>query len=133
MARQIIATVLTGLLLSTPLIAQSTNAGDKHARFAQRVKDGVRTLGTGPDASVRVSLKDKTRLSGYIRQAGEDSFEVVNAKTGLAATVPYTEVRKLRGHNVSVGSTFSPVEIAMIGAVIFSLALPIIILKTMRD
>ncbi len=133
MARQIIATVIMGLLVSTPLIAQTKSAGDKNSGFAQKVKDGVKTLGTGPEARVSMGLRDKTRLSGYIRQAGEESFEVVNAKTGLAATVPYAQVKKLRGHNVSVGSRFSPIEIAMIGGVIFALVLPIIVLKTMKD
>ena len=133
MARQLIAVVLMGLVVSTPLVAQTRSAGDKDSRFAQKVKDGVKTLGTGPEARVRVRLRDKTRLSGYVRQAGEESFDVVNSKTGLAATVPYTQVRTIRGRNVSVGSRFSPIEIAMIGGVIFALVLPIIVLKTMKD
>ena len=60
-------------------------------------------LGTGKDALVRVELRDKTRLEGYISEAGADAFAVTGAD-GKTTTVAYPQVRRAQGNNLSTGA-----------------------------
>jgi hypothetical protein len=82
---------------TAPVVAQST-AG-KEAQLAEKVKDGVLSLGMGPDAFVRFKLHDKRVLGGYIDEAGADSFTVIDELTGRAATVNYSQVKQIMGAN----------------------------------
>ena len=58
----------------------------------EKVKADVAKRGTGNKALVRVRLQDGSKLKGYINQAGEDSFTLIDSKTGLTRTLAYTEV-----------------------------------------
>src|SRR3954470_15826288 len=77
---------------------------EKQARFAEKVKRGILDFGTGTDARVEVMLNDKAKLNGYISEAGEDSFIVVAAKSGVATTVAYPQVKRVKGNNLSTGA-----------------------------
>jgi hypothetical protein len=76
-------------------------AGEKGARFAEKVKAGVARLGAGPEARVKVKLRDGTRLEGYVGAAAEEHFVVADAKTGAGVRVPYAQVRSVKGNNLS--------------------------------
>ena len=95
-------------LLSLSLIALlSTSAGvppahassreEKHARFTEKVKASVLKLGSGEAARMKVRLRDKTKLEGYVSGAGEEAFTVTNPKTGVATTVAYPQVKASGG------------------------------------
>jgi hypothetical protein len=68
------------------------------------VRNGVARLGTGPDARVKLKLKDKTKYEGYISEARADGFSVTDAKTGNIADVAYSEVKQIKGNNLSTGA-----------------------------
>ncbi len=40
--------------------AYAGSKAEKETRFAEKVKDGISKLGTGPDARIEVKLRDKT-------------------------------------------------------------------------
>src|SRR5918993_517760 len=104
MMKRICSVVLVALLLQSaavPAFAKS-DAG-KEARRAEKVRTQLAKLGTGRDARVRLELRDKTRLEGYISEAGAESF-VVTDSAGKATTVPYPQVKKAQGHNLSTGA-----------------------------
>ena len=63
---------------------------------AEKVKAAVAKRGTGPKAKVTVKLKDKTKLKGYISNAGGDSFTLSETKTGQARTFAYTDVAEVK-------------------------------------
>jgi hypothetical protein len=86
---------------AAPAFAQS--AAGKDARLAEKVKEGVLSLGVGPKAFVRLKLRDKTRLEGYIDEAGADSFTVVDELTGTAVQVSYQQVKQIVGANSFTG------------------------------
>jgi hypothetical protein len=69
------------------------NQGDT---AAEKVKAAVAKRGTGPKAKVTVKLKDKTRLKGYISNAGGDSFALSDTKTGQVRTLAYTDVAEVK-------------------------------------
>jgi len=106
MLKRIVSLVLVGLLLNVAGVS-SAYAGskeEKEIRFAAKVKEGISKLGTGTDARIELKLRDKTKLKGYISEAGEDSFAVVDEKTGAASTVAYSQVKQVKGNNLSTAA-----------------------------
>lgn len=84
--------------------AAAKSKAEKEADRTAKVKAGIAKLGVGKETRVALKLRDKTKLSGYISQAGEESFVVTDAKTGAATTVAYPEVTQVQGNNLSTGA-----------------------------
>ena len=106
MSKRILSLALVGLLFSLagPAPVYADSKAEKEARLAEKVKEGIGKLGTGTEARVEIKLRDKRKLKGYIGEAGEDGFSVVDAKTGTATRVPYPQVRQVKGNNLSTGA-----------------------------
>lgn len=107
MFRRSLSVALAASLLSLFAAAPARAAGskaEKEARLVVKVKEGVARLGAGPAARVEVTLKDKTKLRGYVAGADAEGFRVVDAKTGAEARVAYPQVRQVKGHNLSTGA-----------------------------
>ena len=104
MLKKICSVVLTALLLqaaAAPALAKS--AAEKESKRVEMVRAKLDKLGTGEGARVKLELRDKTKLEGYIGEAGPESFVVVN-KAGVATTVAYPQVVKAKGNNLSTGA-----------------------------
>lgn len=104
MFRRILSISLAGLLLQAVICTNPALANpktDKDAKFAQKVKEGISKLGVGQEAQVRVTLRDRTKIAGYISRAQEDSFVIADSKTGLTTTVAYADVAQVQGQNPS--------------------------------
>ena len=93
---------LFGFAALTPVEARVDPS--EEARFAARVKEAVRQLGTGAAARIEVRLKDRTKLKGYVAEASDLGFSVVNVKSGAATHVAYPQVQKVKGNNLSTGA-----------------------------
>jgi hypothetical protein len=120
MLRKLISLSLVALLIN--LAGMTTVYGaskeEKQARFAEKVKTNVMKLGTGEAAHVKVKLRDKTKLVGYISNAGEDTFTVTNPKTGTATTVAYPDVKSVQGNNLSTGAKIA-IGVGIAATIIF--------------
>ena len=105
MLKRTLAVLLVGVLIQLAFVqsASASSKEDKEVRLAQKVKAGVLKLGKGSGARVRVKLKDKTRLVGYISEVKDDSFVLVNSKSGASTDVAYTNVAALQGHSLPTG------------------------------
>jgi hypothetical protein len=104
MLKKICSVALAALLLqaaAAPALAK-TNA-EKEAKRVEKVRTQIAKLGTGKDAVIRVELRDKTRLEGYVSEIGAESFIVTN-KAGVATTVAYPQIGKVKGNNLSTGA-----------------------------
>jgi hypothetical protein len=84
------------------LLINLAAAGDVRAVVAQdaaaavaKVKEAVAKLGTGPSALAEVKLKNRTKLKGYVAEASEEHFTVVDSD-GKAARVAYSEVESVK-------------------------------------
>ncbi len=77
-----ITTLIVVTLLIQMLFVHSAFAGTKEEKFAERVKTEIAKLGTGTDAKIKLKLKDGTKIKGYVMEADEDQFVVMNSKTG---------------------------------------------------
>lgn len=90
--------------LSAAPMTLAKSKEEKAAEFAAKVKANIAKLSSGPDARIEVKLRDKTKLKGYVSRTGEDSFVVVDAKTGTTTEVPYPNVASVTGKNLSTGA-----------------------------
>ena len=120
MFKKLIALYLIALLINlasvTPTYAASKE--EKEARFAEKVKASVLKLGTGETARVKIKLRDKTKLAGYVRAADDQGFTVVEPKTGVATTIVYADVKSVQGHNLSTGAKIA-IGVGIAAAIIF--------------
>jgi hypothetical protein len=124
-------------LLLVAVMAQAASAApapvgrqaDKEARLTEKVRARILKLGTGPKARVRLELRDKTKLKGYVTEAGADSFTVADAKTGKTTSVEYGQVAEVKGHGMSVGKKLAiatGVTVGVLGvlAIVIARSLP---------
>ena len=104
MLRRICSVMLSALLLQAAAIpAFAATSAEKEAKRAEKVRTQLVKLGTGKDARVRVELRDKTKLEGYVSAADADTFTVTD-NAGKSTTVPYPQVKKAQGNNLSTGA-----------------------------
>lgn len=93
------------LLLNLAIAPSAFVSGNtkKEVKLAEKVKTDIAKLGTGPDANVKLKLKDGTKIQGYVKEIGDDKFVVMDSKTGQTIPVLYLKVKQVRGNNLSKG------------------------------
>lgn len=97
MFRRTFAIMLSGLLLLTAFGFQGAGAqslGDSQA--TEKVRSKVLKMGVGVNARVEVKLKNNTQFRGYISDASQDSFTVVERTTGSSQTVSYADTSSVK-------------------------------------
>lgn len=107
MCKRLLALTFVSLMIHAVIAVQpasGSSRSEKQVLFAEKVRLGVLTLGTGEEARIEVKLRDKTRLTGYISEMSETSFVVKDTKTGASVPVAFTDVSKIKGHNLSTGA-----------------------------
>ncbi|MEK6282632.1 MAG: hypothetical protein AABN95_19910 [Acidobacteriota bacterium] len=118
MLKTFLSLVIVGLLVNIAgtVPAYADSKAEKEAHFVDKIREGVQRLGSGEAARVEVSLRDKTKLKGYISEAGENSFVIVDA-TAASHTVTYPQVQKVKGQNLSTGTRIA-IGVAIIAAIL---------------
>jgi hypothetical protein len=99
-----IVTALLMVILTNIFFVQSALAENDAEKHERKIRTEVAKLGTGPDAKIRVKLKDKTKIKGYIVETSDDRFVIMDEKTGETVPVSYPQVRQARGNNLSTGA-----------------------------
>ncbi len=99
MTKKLVCILLVAMLAGT--IPHSAAGQNREDQSVQRVKEGVAKIGTGEKSRVKVELKVGTRIEGYINQIDDQSFSVVDRKTGQSTSIAYTDVAKLKGKGMS--------------------------------
>src|SRR3954462_7574319 len=125
MIRKVLSIILAGLLIQLACAYPGFAGTDskKEAEQIEKVRAGVANLGTGPDARVKVKLKDGLNLEGYVSASTEDGFTVKNLKTGLTNTVQHPQVKQIKGNNLSTGAKIAIGVGIGVGAAILIFAL----------
>jgi hypothetical protein len=113
----VLVSALALLFIGVPNVAAKSKA-EKAAEFAAKVKGEIAKLGTGPDARIEVKLRDKTKLKGYVSKVGEESFAVTDLNTGAETNVPYPNVTKATGANMSTGAKIAIGILAGLGVLL---------------
>jgi hypothetical protein len=121
MCRKIIPTVIAMLaiiLVNIPL-ARTQNRNLP----TDDVKTQISKLRTGPKAAVRVILKDKKKVQGWLSFAGDDHFTVIAEKSGAVADIKYSDVSSVKSLKPSRGALIAAVAGGLgLAVVIFLLA-----------
>jgi len=120
MLKKTVSLVVVGLLLNLTFFAAPVRAStrpEKEAKFVAELKTKLAAFGSGPEAQVKVTLRDKTKLRGYVSEVSDAHFVVVDPKTSVTTTVFYPQVKQVAGHNLSTGGRIA-VGLALSAAVL---------------
>ena len=123
MLKNTIALLLVNALTLTlfcPLPSLAISNNEKDASLTEKVKSGVNQLGTGREARVKLKLRDKTWLNGFISEANDEYFVVADLKTGVETKVAYADVAQVQGNNLST-RTKVIIGVSIVAAVIIVL------------
>jgi len=121
MIKKYISFALICLLLitvnSSLISAQITT--DKDLSSAVKIKEKIAKRGTGKNKRIEVKMQNGTKLKGYISQAGEDSFTLVDSKTTQSSVIAYSEIAKIKnrlskGDKIALGIVTAGVATAAI-------------------
>lgn len=105
MIKRMLSLTLTILLVNLVCYSSAAaNPTSKEMKFAAKVEAAIAKLGAGPNARVEVSLRDKTKVKGYISEANKEGFIVMEEKTGVTTSLTYLQVKKVKGNNLSTGA-----------------------------
>ena len=95
-----ITTSIVFLLLCTQnvtVLAQTQS--EINDKTSERLKAKIEKLGVGKDSKIKVTLKDETKLNGFISARDENSFDITMKKNGEVRNVKYADVKKAEGKN----------------------------------
>lgn len=115
------------LALVTPLAAQ-TKATKQEEKTA-KVKEKIRKLGLGERVNLKVKLFDKTKHEGYVKEANENDFVVID-KVGNPHSVRYSDVDSVSGRNLSTGAKIAIGVGIGVGATILAI---LVLIATIDD
>jgi hypothetical protein len=105
MLKKCLSFLLIGLLIQMASPAAFAKSGaQKETQRIERVRTAILSLAVGPKARIKVKLKDKTKLEGFIKEAGDDHFVITDAKSGTDTSVAYPQVKAILGRNLSTGA-----------------------------
>lgn len=68
---------------------------------AAKAKNEVQKRGIGERSRVKVTLRNKTEVKGYISQIDADSFQVTDKKNGQSTTISYQDTMTVRTNGMS--------------------------------
>lgn len=120
MCRKIISTVVAIVavsLVNVPL------ARAQKGLSTDDVKTQISKLGTGPKAAVRITLKDKRKMQGWLSLVADEHFSLTDEKTGSANEIRYADVSSVKSLKPSKSAvTFGAVAVIAVAALIFLFA-----------
>ena len=98
--------LILAFFISSPnvLPARAQSSAEKQAEELSKIRSKVAKRGVGPNAKVKITLVDGTKLQGYVSEARADGFTVTDAKTGGSVVVEYSQVKQLKGEGLSKGA-----------------------------
>jgi hypothetical protein len=112
--------LLLSLCSSSVWAQEQAATPEQHARETlgrqeAKIRTQVQKRGIGEQSKVKVLLKDKMEVKGYISKIDADSFQVTHKKNGEARTISYGEVEKVRGPGLSRGAKIA-IAVVVAGA-----------------
>src|SRR5437667_4698609 len=98
-------------------VAVTQTTPTQEASQSAEVKAEVQRRGIGEKSRVKVRLRNKEEVKGYISKIEEASFEVTNKNTGRATTIPYADVEKISRTGLSKGAKIGIIVLVAVGVV----------------
>lgn len=104
MKKTLSITAVFSLLVQLVLIHGAVFASQQDEKRTSKVKASILKLGTGRDARTEVKLTDNRKIAGFIKESNDSQFVIENLKTGASETVIYSQVKSVKGKNLSTGA-----------------------------
>ena len=95
MFRKALTAALAALLLNLAAASPARGGVGQDAAAVLKVKEAVARLGTGPSALAEVKLKNRSKLRGYVSEASDEHFTVVDSD-GMLTRISYAEVESVK-------------------------------------
>jgi hypothetical protein len=96
MYKRILRGALAVLLVNLSCYAPVTAASKpQESQSAAKVKAAVK-IGADSGGPVKVTLRDGTRLKGYISEASEEDFVIANYESGTTTRLEYLQVKEVK-------------------------------------
>jgi hypothetical protein len=83
------------LLMTAFGFKTATASTDKDTKRIEKVHAKILKVGQGPRARVEITLRDNTKLKGYVSETKADTFTVTDSRTGVARSVAYADVQEV--------------------------------------
>lgn len=77
----------------------AASRGDNSETQINKVKADIAKRGLGEKATVRVKLRSKKELTGYIAEAGDERFTLTISKINESVPVAYSDVVEVKNPN----------------------------------
>lgn len=108
------------LILSLTTLGQLAAAQPqaRDARYVAKIKSDIARRGTGRNARVTIRLHSGHELHGRIDQVGDNTFAVVDEKTGKSTSMNYAEVQSVRGRSLGKGKKIGIIAALAVGVVV---------------
>ena len=120
--KKILLLSLVGFMLNLFFLHSAVSATPDAEELAAKVKAAIVKLGTGRESQVKVKLRDKTKITGYVSEITEDNFTVIDEKTNSARKIPYPQVKQVNGNNLSKGAVIAiTIGFIVAGGILFAL------------
>ena len=102
MFKKFLALVLTLLIINLFFINTAfAQIADNEDILSRNVKNTVAKIGTEPNRKLKVTLKDGTKLKGYITEIKNDHFDVLDTRTSKVTTIQYSNVKEAKRDGLS--------------------------------
>ena len=126
MIKRVFAVMLSSFIIFATIGFQQVGAQSSSDRQAtEKIRTKVQKIGVGVNAKVDVKLRDNTQLNGYIAEADQDSFTVVDRQTGSSKSVSYADTSSVK----KAGSGISTKTWIILGAAVVGAAVTWVIVK----
>jgi hypothetical protein len=117
MLKTIIPILIAILLFQSFSIGQSLQDNVE----TTKIKADLTGRGTGERVKLKIELRDKSEVRGYLAELKADDFVIADSKSGDRTTIAYRDVAKVRKQGLSIGVKLG-IAGAMLGAVVIVLA-----------
>ena len=88
------------LVVATLSVAYPISVGAQSTIETEKIRKKIGKIGTGTDAKVSVRLTNDVRYKGYVREANDTEFVIID-KSGGSHSVKYADVRSVGGSGLS--------------------------------
>jgi len=122
MIKKCMALVLVcSLLQIASIVALAKTNPESEAQNIAKLRTAILSLGVGPNAHIKIKLRDKTKVEGYLKEANDDHFVIADSRTKTDRSLTYPQVQSVHGNNLSTGAKIAIVAGAVTGAVLLTL------------
>src|SRR6266852_3734215 len=111
------------VVFNSVAVTQATQT--QEASQTAKVKTGVQKRGVGEKSRVKVRLRNKAEVKGYISKIENASFDVTDKNNGRPTMILYVDVDKVQGSGLSKGAKIGIIVGVAVVVVVVVLAVAI--------